>query len=44
MTRDTQETVDLMTGLVTRAMAKKVEEENKGIVVMFMKSFCGLAL
>lgn len=39
ITRDSQETVDLMRGSIIRAMAKKIEEENKGMVAMFENSF-----
>lgn len=39
MTRDAQETVDLMGELLTSAMAKKIIEENKGMVAMFERNF-----
>lgn len=43
MTWDAQKMVDLMKGLVTRSMARKIEEGNKGVVAMFEKSFQRLA-
>lgn len=44
MTRDMEETVDLIRGPTTRVMAKKIEEEHKGNVALFGKSFQDLTL
>lgn len=42
MTWNAQET-DLMRGPITRTMARKIEEENKGKVAMFNRNFQELA-
>lgn len=42
MTRDVQETVHSMQGPITKAMAKRMEEERKGKVALFEKMFQNL--
>lgn len=43
MTRNTQETENLMKGLVTRLIERKIDGENKEIVALFEKNFQDLA-
>lgn len=43
ITWDAQETKELMRGLITRMMARKTEEENKGRVAMLVKNYQELA-
>ncbi|KAI5672338.1 hypothetical protein M9H77_12702 [Catharanthus roseus] len=43
MTRDAQETVKLLQCLVTRAMAKRMEEEHQGKIAIFKKMTQDLA-
>lgn len=44
MKRDTQEMVDLLSGPITRAMARRIAKKAKEKVTLFERSFHSLAL